>query len=264
MDLQLGGQTCVVIGGASGIGLAIAEAFADERCNVGIVDLDAHRLDELAKSKGFEPFAGDITDPAAMIKSREYFVGRFGRVDHVIVAAGIGSGKFGYPFWRLEPSDWPRVIDVNLLGPVNTAHAYGPGLAEQGSGTMLFLSSVAAQIGSQTDPPYSAAKAAVINFMQCAAKDLAPHGVRVNVLSPGMVKTPLNQSVWASGQALLPEDARQDYETWASEKIRKISPLGEWQTPPEFGAMAVYLASPHAQSITGQTLNIDGGQVMHS
>ncbi len=129
---------------------------------------------------------------------------------------------------------------------------------------MLFLVSVAGQIGSQTDPPYSAAKAGLINFMQCAAKDLAPYGVRVNALSPGMVKTDLNEAVWRAGQAALPDAARQDYETWGSEKIRKVSPLGRWQTPEEFAAMAVFLASDHARNITGQTLNIDGGQVMHA
>ena len=123
---------------------------------------------------------------------------------------------------------------------------------------------MAGQIGSQTDPPYSAAKAGLINFMQCAAKDFAPHGVRVNALSPGMVKTDLNESVWRAGQAGLPPAERQDYDSWAAEKIRKVSPLGQWQTPAELAAMAVFLASDHARNITGQTINIDGGQVMHS
>jgi len=129
---------------------------------------------------------------------------------------------------------------------------------------MLFLVSVAGQIGSQTDPPYSAAKAGLINFMQCAAKDLAPYNVRVNALSPGMVKTDLNESVWRASQVNLPPAERQSYESWASEKIRKISPLGQWQTPAELAAMAVFLASDRARNITGQTLNIDGGQVMHA
>jgi len=129
---------------------------------------------------------------------------------------------------------------------------------------MLFVVSVAGQIGSQTDPPYSAAKAGLINFVQCAAKDLAPYGVRVNALSPGMVKTDLNESVCQAGQAGRPAAERQDYESWAAEKIRKVSPLGQWQTPAEFAAMAVLLASDHARNITGQTINIDGGQVMHA
>ena len=129
---------------------------------------------------------------------------------------------------------------------------------------MLFLVSVAGQIGSQTDPPYSAAKAALINFTQCAAKDFASHGIRVNALSPGMVKTDLNESVWKASQAKLPPSQRQDYSAWSEEKIAKVSPLGRWQTPEECAAMAVFLASDHAKNITGQTINIDGGQVMHA
>ena len=129
---------------------------------------------------------------------------------------------------------------------------------------MLFLVSVAGQIGSQTDPPYSASKAGLINFTQCAAKDLGPHNVRVNALAPGMVKTDLNRSIWAAGQAKLPESQRVGFDDWAAEKIKKVSHLGRWQMPEEYASMACFLASDHAKNITGQTINIDGGQVMHS
>jgi NAD(P)-dependent dehydrogenase (short-subunit alcohol dehydrogenase family) len=181
-----------------------------------------------------------------------------------VFCIGVGSGKFGFPFWNLDPSDWARVLEVNLIAAVNTAHAFAPAMAERGSGSLLFLSSVAGQVGSQTDPPYSAAKAGLTNFMQCAARDLAPRGVRVNAISPGMVRTELNESVWAAGQERLPQDQRQDYADWAEDKIRKVAPLGRWQKVEEIGAMATFLASDHAKNITGQTLNIDGGQVMHS
>ena len=156
------------------------------------------------------------------------------------------------------------MLEINLIGAVNVAHAFAPKLLARGGGSVLVLTSVAGQIGSQSDPPYSAAKAGLINFMQCAAKDFAPHRVRVNALSPGMVQTALNESVWAAGQRLLPEAQRQNYATWAEAKILAISPLGRWQTPAEYAAMAVFLASEHAKNITGQTLNIDGGQVMHA
>ena len=207
---------------------------------------------------------GDIADSESVQSAARHFEETLGGVRHVICAAGIGSGKFGFPFWNLEPADWPRVLEVNVMGMVHTAHAFAPGLRAAGEGTFLFLTSVAAQTGSPTDPPYSAAKAAVINFMQVMAKDLAPFNVRANCLSPGMVKTPLNESVWAAGQEQLPEEERQSYEDWAADKIKTIAPLGRWQQPPEFGAMAAYLASPHAHNITGQTINIDGGQVMHA
>ncbi len=257
MQLNLTGQGVAVFGAARGIGRAIAEAFISEDCPVHGFDRDdtAPPL-----SSGTRLVKGDVT---AYDQVRA-FADRIGEVDHVVYSVGAGSGRFGFPFWNLEPGDWTRVLEINLLGAVNVAHAFAPHFVRRRKGSMLFLVSVAGQIGSQTDPPYSAAKAGLINFAQCAAKDLAPYGVRVNTLSPGMVKTDLNESVWRAGQANLPPAERKDYESWAAEKIRKVSPLGQWQMPAEFAAMAVFLASDHARNITGQTINIDGGQVMHA
>jgi len=251
MKLSLEDQHVAVFGAANGIGRAIADGFAQEGSVVHGFDREA--------GEGVSR-TGDVTD----YKQVQDFVQGLPQVDHVVYSVGVGSGKFGFPFWNLEPNDWARVLEVNLIGAVNVAHACAPRLIERGAGSLLFLVSVAGQMGSQTDPPYSAAKAGLINFTQCAAKDFAPYGVRVNALSPGMVKTDLNQAVWKAGQAALPESQRQEYAAWAEEKIRKVSPLGRWQTAEEYAAMAVFLASDHARNITGQTINIDGGQVMHS
>lgn len=251
MELHLQNQSVAVIGAARGIGRAIAEGFVNEGCAVRGFDRE--------QTANFIT-SGDVTNYAA-VKS---FAASFDHVDHVVFCVGIGSGKFGFPFWNLEPSDWARVLEVNLIGAVNVAHAFAPRLIERGAGSMLFLVSVAGQMGSQTDPPYSASKAGLINFVQCAAKDLGPYNIRVNALAPGMVKTELNQSIWAAGQAKLPEEKRQSFDDWAVEKIKKVSHLGRWQMPEEYAAMATFLASDHAKNITGQTLNIDGGQVMHA
>ena len=255
MHLHLTGQHVAVIGSSNGIGRAIAEGFLSEGCHVRGFDRAFP-----GTSAAFETTLGDVTS----FEQLKAFAATFPAISHVVFTVGVGSGKFGFPFWNLAPSDWARVLDINLIGAVNVAHAFAPGLIARGAGSYLVLTSVAGQMGSQTDPPYSAAKAGLINFMQCAAKDLAPHNVRVNALAPGMVQTALNESVWAAGQANLSASSRQPYADWAAEKIRKISPLGRWQTPPEFAAMAVFLASDHAKNITGQTLNIDGGQIMHS
>jgi NAD(P)-dependent dehydrogenase (short-subunit alcohol dehydrogenase family) len=155
------------------------------------------------------------------------------------------------------------VLEVNVTGAVNVVHAFAPALVERRSGTMLLIASVAGQIGSQTDPPYSASKAALINFAQCAARDLAPHNVRVNALCPGMVQTALNRSVWAAWARQQPEGQAQSYEEWAGEKVQRVVPLGRWQEPDDIAAMAVFLASPRAKNVTGQTINVDGGFVMH-
>ena len=268
MHLQLGGHTAVIVGGARGIGLAIAWEFARECANVALVDRAAEVADvakTIATQKPITALAYqvDATDYAALQRAAAEIVTDFGRVDHLVFAVGIGSGKFGMPFWNLQPGDWPRVLEVNVLGAVNTLHAFVPHLIEAKDATVLLISSVAGQIGSQTDPPYSAAKAALINFAQCAAKDLAPYNVRVNTLCPGMVQTALNRAVWQAWHDQQPADKRQSYEDWTAEKIQRVVPLNRWQEPEDMAAMAVFLASPRARNICGQTLNVDGGFVMH-
>lgn len=268
MDLQLSGQVVVVVGGARGMGRAIAAAFLAEGCTAVVVDraLAVEGVDPGLENGEETPslaLTADATDLAAMRQVEREVQGRFGRCDHVVYAAAIGSGKFGMPFWNLEAGDWDQVVRVNLLGAVNTAHAFAPGLAAARSGTLMFLASVAGQIGSPTDPPYSASKAGLINFAQCAAKDLAPFGVRVNTLCPGMVKTALNRSVYDAWAARVPVDERPSYEEWSSAKIDRLVPLGRWQDADDIAAMAVFLASPRAKNVTGQTINVDGGYVMH-
>jgi NAD(P)-dependent dehydrogenase (short-subunit alcohol dehydrogenase family) len=103
----------------------------------------------------------------------------------------------------------------------------------------------------------------VINFAQCAAKDLAPFGVRVNTLCPGMIRTALNRSVFEAWADRQPEASRPSYEEWAGEKVRALVPLGRWQSPEDVASMAVFLASTRAGNVTGQTINVDGGYVMH-
>lgn len=268
MDLDIGGHTAVVVGGARGIGHAIAAAFAAERANVVLVDRDtevsaaARRIEEQYQVRCL-PIVGDVTSYDSMREAADFTEQQFGRTDHVVFAVAIGSGKYGFPFWNLEPGDWSRVLEVNLVGAAHVAHAFAPALVRARAGTLLFIASVAGQIGSQTDPPYSASKAALINFAQCAAKDLAPHNVRVNTLCPGMVQTVLNRSVWEAWNRQQPEDGRQSYDDWAAEKIARVAPLGRWQTPEDMAAMAVFLASARAGNVTGQTVNVDGGQVMH-
>lgn len=252
MNLNLEGQKVAVFGAANGIGRAIADGFLAEGCSV--------RGFDRSTQTGYDITQGDVT----AYDQVSAFAESMAEVDHIVFSVGVGSGKFGFPFWNLHPTDWSRVLEINLIGAVNVAHAFAPKLIEHGNGSILFLVSVAGQMGSQTDPPYSASKAGLINFTQCAAKDFAPHGIRVNALSPGMVKTDLNQAVWAASQNAMPESQRQPYNAWADEKIRKVSHLGRWQMPEEYAAMAVFLASDHARNITGQTINIDGGQVMHS
>ncbi len=268
MNLDLKDAVAVILGGASGIGLAIARAFAADGASVAVVDRSETSQQvalAIGKEHGVKTLAvvADVTDYGAMQRAAATIERSLGPAQHLAFAAGKGSGKFGFPFWNLTPADWEPVLRVNLIGAVNAAHAFAPPMVAAKRGTMLFISSVAGQIGSQTDPPYSASKAGLINFAQCAAKDLAPHNVRVNTICPGMVQTPLNRSVWQAWHDQQPPEKRQSYEEWAGEKVKKVCPLGRWQEPDDVAALAVFLASEKAKNITGQTMNVDGGFVMH-
>lgn len=268
MDLDFGGQVAVVTGGASGIGWGCARALAREGCHVAVWDISEEAYDRSASLKADfgHPSMGMVVDVSdshsveAALQATEFALGP---VSHLVHAAAVGSGKFGFPFTNLNPEDWSRVLAVNVMGMVHIAHALAPGMILQKAGTMVFVASVAGQIGSQTDPPYSASKAANINFAQCLAKDLAPHNVRVNVVNPGMVRTPLNRRIWQAWFDQQPTEQRLSYEDWAGNKVRAVAPLGRWQDPEDIADMVVFLSSARAAQVTGQTINVDGGQVMH-
>ncbi|TWU06169.1 SDR family NAD(P)-dependent oxidoreductase [Stieleria varia] len=268
MDLGLQGQRILITGAASGIGLASARAFAAEGCSLLLWDA-SDQMPSIARSLASEfdiPIDSGVMDLVNLEAVRDQFAeftssGR--TIQHVVHCAAVGSGKFGFPFINLQPSDWVRTIEVNILGMVNIAHVCTPHLIQNSQGTFVFLASVAGQIGSPTDPPYSASKAANINFAQCMARDLSRHGIRVNTVCPGMVQTPLNRSVWQAWYNNAPESERLSYDDWASKKIQATVPLGRWQSSEDVASMIVFLSSDRASQVTGQTINVDGGTVMH-
>ncbi len=268
MDLGLRGRTALITGAASGIGLATARAFASEGCALLLWDIAegvVGTAQALADKFGV-PVDVEVVDLGELEQLRSglaNFVKGGRTLQHVVHSAAIGSGKFGFPFTNLDPADWTRTLAVNIMGMVHLAHVVTPHLVQQAQGSFVFLGSVAGQIGSQTDPPYSASKAANINFAQCMAKDLAQHGIRVNTVCPGMVQTPLNRSVWQAWHDGAAEHERLGYEAWATRKIQQVVPLGRWQTSEDIASMIVFLSSDRAGQVTGQTINVDGGQVMH-
>lgn len=256
MQLNIANQVAVVTGGASGIGAAVIQLLQDEGVKVAAWDLTSS---EQAQYSAIVDVSQLDQVKSAWLKTVE----QLGEVDILVHAAAIGSGYFGFPFTNVPVEAWRRVLDVNLMGMVNVAHVVAPAMQKRRRGSMVFLASVAGQIGSQTDPPYSASKAANINFSQCLARDLAPFAVRVNTVCPGMVRTPLNHSVWQAWNDQQPVDRQIPYEEWASEKIGRVVPLARWQQPEDVAAMVVFLCSTRASEITGQTINVDGGFVMH-
>ena len=269
LELELSGEAALITGAAKGIGFAIAEQFAQEGCDVHLWDrspsvastakLISEKYSVSAKWQridlGSESQVSQAVDQLLETAARP--------VTRVVHAAAIGSGYFGFPFTNLKPADWVKPLQVNMMGMVHLAHYLTPLLLQQNAGSFVFIGSVAGQIGSQTDPPYSATKAANLNYMQCMAKDLAKHHIRVNMVCPGMVKTELAESVWKSWSNQQADPNAVSFEDWAEEKIGSIIPLGSWQSPSDIANMVLFLSSNRAAQVTGQVVNVDGGYVMH-
>lgn len=261
MDLGIANQLALVTGAARGIGAATARLLRAEGARVAGWDLHP---DEFSSTSSLDLFLKvDLTDAEQVRRAWSESEQKLGPIGILVHAAAIGSGHFGFPFTNVPLMAWARVLEVNVIGMANIAQVAGPAMQDRKSGAMVFLASVAGQIGSQTDPPYSASKAANINFAQCLAKDLAPSGVRVNTVCPGMVRTTLNESVWKAWHDQQAPENQKSYDVWANEKVQKVIPLQRWQTPDDVAAMIVFLCSSRASEITGQTINVDGGCVMH-
>ncbi len=253
-------EHAVIVGAAEGMGAVFARHFARQGAVLSLVDRNPG-VQAVAQELGAAAYVADVTDWDAM-QATAHACEEMKPVTHVLYVVGMGSGKSGLPFWRLVPDDWPRVYQVNVQGAVHVVHAFVEPMVARAQGSFVLLASVSGQYGAQNDPPYSAAKAALINFGQVMALDLAPHGVRSNLIAPGIVDTPMQYRVYEANTARLAPDAKPDYATWMSEKLARLVPLNRPQTADDVAQAALYLCSEAARNITGQVLNVDGGWVM--
>ena len=251
------GSRAVVTGAASGLGLAIAEVLAESGARVTLADIDAGRLEEAAAAlaaRGCDvrTARADVTDPASVRALFDGVLEAHGGVDVVFANAGIAAvpgyaNEGGQELQTVADDVWRRVLAVNLDGVLHTMRAAAGAMKPQGSGRIVVTASTA---GLRADPMvcygYAASKAAVVNVARQAALELAPHGVHVNVIAPGPIRTRI-------GGGVTPESERQ----WAS-----LVPLGRMGEPEELKGLALLLASPAASFITGAVITIDGGQLL--
>jgi 3-oxoacyl-[acyl-carrier protein] reductase len=240
----LADQVAVVTGGARGIGRGIAAVLAAEGARVVVVDVDAEVAEETAAALGVLAIPADVTDRSSVQAMASRVVDELGRID--IVAANAGA----YPFADLETLDetmWNRVMDLNVGGAVRTVQACLPPMRARGYGRIVLTSSITGPITGQPGfTHYGASKAAMLGFMRSAAVELARSGITVNAVMPGNVAT--------EGFA----DTSDEHQR----RMLSSIPMGRYAEPEEIGWAVRFLASPEAAYITGQTLVVDGGQVL--
>ena len=242
-------QVAVVTGAARGIGRGIAAVLAAEGAHVVVVDVDATLGDGVAeelRAAGAKASAvsADVTDRGSVDAMASRVTAELGRIDVVAANAGI------YPFASLTAIDeamWGRVMDLNVGGAVRTVQACLPSMVERGYGRIVLTSSITGPVTGQVGfAHYGASKAAMLGFMRSAAVELAKTGVTVNAVLPGNVSTP--------GFADTSDEHRR--------RMLSSIPMGRYAEPEEVGWAVRFLASPEAGYITGQTLIVDGGQVL--
>lgn len=252
-------RVAVVTGSAGGIGAEIGRTLLEAGARVAFADIAPVELDG-GDGRAIAVHL-DVTDPESARAAFAEVTDRLGPVDVLVNNAGMAAKRQGMPFTNQERSDWEPVLNVNAIGTFVVSRAFVLGRDADRPGAIVNLSSVAGRMGSQTDPSYSAAKAAVINLTQCMARDLAPV-VRVCAVCPGMVRTPFYEAQYEAAASRDPEIARLSSEQYFDEKARRLIPLGVGQRPRDIAEAVTFLASDLAACITGQTLNVDGGLVM--
>ncbi len=248
--MRLEGKVAVITGGARGIGLAYGRRFVEEGARVVIGDLleeEGHAaVAELEGSGGQALYrACDVTRKADVDALMTAAVERFGRLDCAIANAGISIHA---DFLDLEEADFDRVIAVNLKGPFLTGQAAAREMVALGNGgVILNITSVNAVVANHDGTAYAASKGGVALLTKVMAISLADHGIRVNAIGPGPVKTAMEAAVLADP---------------AKRRIREIrTPLRRMAEPEEVAAVAAFLASDDASYLTGQTLYVDGGRL---
>lgn len=254
---RLGGKVCVVTGVAGGIGRRTALRLAEEGAAVACIDLHGATgvVNEISAAGGqAEAFDVDVTSLAGMEDAARAVKARWGRIDFAFANAGVPSAG---SVLTTSEEHWAKVIGVNLTGVWLTMRAVAPAMIEQGSGSIVATSSVAAFIAFEGAAAYAASKGGVLALARQAAADLGPHGIRVNAIAPGMVPTSfLDQTIAMRGGAGGVADSSRAN---VIARTAQAGLLGRVGTPDEIASLVVFLASDDSRWITGQTVTIDGG-----
>lgn len=245
MTDRLKDRVALVIGGARGIGAAIAARFAGEGAAIAIADMEGDAGARHADALGGLFVQADIATGADAERAVAETIARFGRLDILVQNAGI------YPWTLIEDTsiaEWDRVLGVNLRGCFLAARAALPAMKAQGYGRMIFTSSITGpHVTSPGHGHYSASKAGINGFIRAAALEFSGYGITVNGVEPGNILTEGMQAHRSAGFIA---------------SMAAAIPLGRMGTPEDVANAFLFLASDEASFITGTTIVVDGGQLL--
>jgi 2-hydroxycyclohexanecarboxyl-CoA dehydrogenase len=247
------GRVAVITGAASGMGLAIARHLAARGDRVGLLDLQGEAAlraaGELRESGaaaiGVE---ADVTDRRAVDTALDKVRAEFGPIAIMVTSAGLDAFE---PFTDITIESWERVLAVNLTGTFHCLQAAVRDMLEARWGRMVTISSSSAQSGAPRMAHYVASKGGVIALTKALALELAPHGITVNTIPPGMIDTPMLRRAEADGDIGKLEKV-----------VPRMIPVGRAGTPEDVAATCAFLCSDQAGFITGQVVGVNGGMVL--
>jgi len=256
-------KVAIVTGAGQGLGEALAHRLGREGAHVVVADIADERAESVAKAitEGYGVQTmwthADVTDVAQSEAMVDKTVERFGRLDILVSNAGV---LFSGPVDEIDPARWRLVIEVNLIGYYNVARAAARVMKAQGSGCIIQINSKSGKKGSNKNSAYAASKFGGIGLTQSLALELAEHQVRVNAICPGnLLDSPLwvdsLYAQYAERWGITEEEVRQRY-------LAQV-PLGRGCTYEDVANVLIFLASDGASYMTGQAINVTGGQEMH-
>jgi meso-butanediol dehydrogenase / (S,S)-butanediol dehydrogenase / diacetyl reductase len=247
----LSGRVGLVTGGGGGIGRAIARRLARDEMAVAILDRDGDAAQAAAAEIGGLALAADVTSPEQVAGALAATLARFGRIDLLVNNAGVA---WTGPALEMPLETLQTMLRVNVEGVFIASRAVLPHMMARRSGSIVNLASWAGKTGAAYFAGYSATKFAVIGLTQALAREMAPHGIRVNAICPGIVVDTAMRSALEAQQRewQLPQTAERE----------KLIPIGRVSVPEDVAGVAAFLASDEAAYMTGESINLSGGLLM--